>query len=219
MELREVKNRSAMRFQGGETVGDLTLIEVAEVKHFKRGVAVVWRCRCKCGREVKRDRQTLIRSKTLHCGECRRIGTSPPGRTLHPLYKCWSHMIDRCHNPGNKSFPDYGARGISICPRWLTGEGELTGFECFALDMGEKEPGLTIERLDVNVGYQPSNCIWASRVVQGRNRRVVKLIEFGGETRSIPEWAAHLGIAYFTLMRRLQKGWAVERALTEPLRK
>jgi len=218
MELQETKNRSTMRFRGGEIVGDLTLIEVAGTKHFRRGVAVVWRCRCVCGRVVERDRQTLIRSKHPSCGECRTIGTAPPGKWRHPLYKSWRHMIARCTEPKNKSFPDYGGRGISVCSRWIDGEDGLTGLECFALDMGERPTGLTLERQDVNCGYEPSNCVWASRTVQGRNKRSVRLIEFRGESLPITVWAERTGIPYFTLYARLKK-WPVERALTEPVAK
>lgn len=207
-----------MRFQGGEKVGDLTLLKLVGTKHFKRGAAVVWLCRCQCGREVQRDRQTLIRSKRPGCGECRTLGTAPAGKWKHPLYKCWRHMISRCTEQGNKSYADYGERGITICPRWIEGEDGLTGLECFAADMGERPSGMTLERKDVNRGYEPDNCVWANRTVQSRNRRNVRLISFQGESLPITVWAERTGIPYFTLFARLKK-WPVERALTEPVAK
>jgi len=207
-----------MRFAGGEKVGKLTLIELAGTKHFARGVAVVWRCRCDCGAMVERDRQTLIRSKAASCDDCRSIGSAPPGKWKHPLYKVWRHMIDRCTNPRNKSFPDYGARGITVCDRWVNGENGITGLECFAADMGVKPQGMTIERKDVNVGYLPGNCTWANRTIQSRNRRNVKLLTYKGESLPTTVWAERTGIPYFTLVARLKK-WTVERSLETPLMK
>lgn len=83
-----------------------------------------------------------------------------------PEYKVWAGMKARCCNPKNKSYPDYGSRGIKVCDRWFN------SFENFIADMG-KRPGVnyTLERKDVNLGYEPNNCIWATRKVQNNNTR------------------------------------------------
>lgn len=87
------------------------------------------------------------------------------------LFNAWSGAIDRCHNPENKSFNDYGGRGIEVCERWRN------SFDAFVADMGVRPEGTSIDRIDVNQGYSPDNCRWADRFVQARNKRNTKLNE------------------------------------------
>lgn len=128
-------------------------------------------------------------------------------------------MLDRCYNEKNKSYPDYGLRGITVCDRWRYGEADKPGFQCFIEDMGPCPPEQTLERKDGSGSYEPENCVWASRTVQSRNRRSLRLIDHNGQIHSVGEWAEITGIPYFTLMRRIKLGWSAERALTEPIRK
>jgi hypothetical protein len=83
----------------------------------------------------------------------------------HPLYTIWSAMKDRCHNPNNKQYADYGGRGITVCDRWRN------SFPNFLEDMGERPEGLTLERSDNDGNYEPSNCVWETRKKQAENRR------------------------------------------------
>jgi len=216
MEFAPIRHVHLLRFQPGDRRGQLTIVRALGSKRFGRGTAVIFLCTCDCGAEVQRDRQTLIKAGAHSCDACRRLkpGTAPEGATAHPLYKRWDHMIERCTSPANKSFRDYGARGIKVCERWLGGDGQKTGFECFVADMGPMPaPHLTIERSNTDGHYEPGNCSWANRTVQNRNRRSVRMLTIAGRTQAASAWAAETGVPYFTLMRRLQLGWPPERAV------
>lgn len=85
------------------------------------------------------------------------------------LFNAWSGAIERCHNPTNSAFKDYGGRGIAVCERWRN------SFDAFVADMGARPDGLSLDRIDVNKGYSPDNCRWADKYVQARNKRNTKL--------------------------------------------
>src|SRR3954466_7793371 len=136
-------------------------------------------------------------------GHCRNGGTS--------TYKIWQMMIDRCHNSRSKSYPDYGARGIAVCARWRL------SFEAFLEDMGERPPGLSIERIRNAHGYSKSNCKWATRTEQNNNSRQNVVIEFRGESLTAAQWARRVGISGSLLRQRLRReGMTAEQALTLP---
>lgn len=88
-----------------------------------------------------------------------------------PEFSSWRHMVRRCTDPKDDSWRHYGGRGITVCERWLV------SFHDFADDMGPRPVGTWIERIDNDCGYEPSNCVWATPVVQGRNKRGVRLSE------------------------------------------
>jgi hypothetical protein len=128
-------------------------------------------------------------------------------------YNVWAMMIQRCTNQKNKSWDDYGGRGISVCDRWLH------DFAAFAADMGERPSGMTLDRINNDGNYEPSNCRWATGATQRRNARFVRPLTFNGRTMLISDWAAELGITVSSLGGRLDRsGWSVEKALTTPRR-
>ena len=130
-----------------------------------------------------------------------------------PEYHIWKAITQRCHNPNSMHFNNYGGRGIAVCERWRA------SFPAFLGDMGRRpSPKHTIERKDNGRGYEPSNCIWATRTVQARNTRQNHWLTFRGETKCMTDWARHLGISLQTLSWRLNEaGWSVERALTSDI--
>ena len=121
-------------------------------------------------------------------------------------YNTWRQMLSRCTNPQNKSFKDYGARGVGVCEEWLS----YDNFYEWAIANGY-EQGLTLDRKDNDAGYSPENCRWVDRKVQGNNKRNVK--RFGGET--ISQIAERTGLNYTTVYQRLVHGKSVEAPLNE----
>lgn len=115
-------------------------------------------------------------------------------------------MMSRCRNPRSHNYDKYGGRGIIVCPQW-------TSFEAFLHDMGERPDGTSLERLDVNGDYEPSNCRWATQKEQCRNTRTNRYITACGVTRTLIEWAEVTGIKRGTIAYRLNNGWPTEQAL------
>ena len=118
-------------------------------------------------------------------------------------------MRQRCLNPNNKEFKNYGARGIQVCERW-------GDFRAFFEDTGEVPAGKTLDRIDNDKGYEPSNCRWATRAEQLRNQRRTHLIEAWGRTQCIGDWASEFGVAPGTIRYRLRKGLSPEKAISTP---
>jgi hypothetical protein len=131
------------------------------------------------------------------------------GSTNSPEYHAWGGMRQRCLNPKNRRWKDYGGRGITICARWAS-------FENFLSDMGFKPKGTSLDRVNNDGNYEPSNCRWATPKEQRTNTRTFTLIEYEGITQSIEGWAAETGIKPHTLACRLRRGWSVEDAFHWP---
>ena len=123
-------------------------------------------------------------------------------------------MKNRCYYEKSKDFKEYGGRGITVCHEWLD---DFGAFKAWALNSGYSE-GLTIERIDVNKGYSPDNCRWATNKEQQNNKRRCYLT-YGGVTHTHHEWAEITGISTGNIASRLFRGWTVEEALTKPARK
>ena len=122
-------------------------------------------------------------------------------------------MNRRCNNKNVKSYPNYCGRGIKICARWRD-------FANFLADMGQRPPGMELDRINNDGDYEPGNCRWADLRTQARNKRSVRPITFGGRTQLLSDWATELGINLTTISMRLDVyGWSVERALTEKVAK
>lgn len=176
-----------------------------------------WLCRCSCGTFREVSKNSLVSGASTSCG-CHiaemRKGSAPPnkshGLTNSPTWKIWRDMRTRCNNPNATSYSKYGGRGIRVCSRW-------DSFESFLKDMGERPPSTSLDRIDVNGDYEPSNCRWATAKQQARNKRETTLLTFRGETKAINDWADELGIHYRTIRSRLNSGWSIEDALSKPI--
>lgn len=197
--------------------GRLTVIERAENQYVVNTQAC-WLCRCACGVLKVVLGQTLRSGLANSCG-CLSREMTITRSTIHGqsrrgdktrTYRVWLSMVNRCRNPNAEGYADYGARGIMVCDRWLT------SFENFFVDMGECPPGLTIERIDNNGNYEPTNCKWATQTTQARNRRSNRIVTINGETMCLVEAVERFGcgLSYDTVSRRINGlGWSIEDAL------
>lgn len=124
-------------------------------------------------------------------------------------FQCWSDMKQRCLNEKTAQYKNYGARGIAVCERWLE------SFDNFVADMGGKPVGMSLDRIDVNGNYEPSNCRWATRSEQQSNRRNNRLITHNGQTLTARQWAKQLGISEATISFRVLRNYPVEMVLSK----
>lgn len=200
--------------------GRLEVISFAGVN--KHGQAR-WLCICQCGSRKIIGGQKLQMGNTVSCG-CWRDEHLQKGRkklverqTTHGKshtreHGIWRNIIYRCHTSTSPSYPNYGARGISVCKRWRG------SFRLFLKDMGRGPTNQhTIDRIDNDGNYEPGNCRWATRKEQANNRSNSTKISYKGETKTISQWASVYCIPQPLLRRRLSKGWDIDRALTVPL--
>ena len=169
-------------------------------------------CLCDCG-NVFTVRADVLRAKGTHsCGCYNKHRLRTHGRTGTAEYAIWTSMKARCQNPKNLAYPDYGGRGIAVCERWRK-------FENFLADMGQRPtPAHSLERIDNDGNYEPSNCRWATRKEQAVNTRGNRPITFRGRTLCMSQWDKLLGFSRATVHQRINKlGWSIEKTLTTPM--
>lgn len=135
-------------------------------------------------------------------------GFSKRGR-VQPEYRAWAQMRARCLNKQSTVYRHYGGRGIQVCERWAL-------FEAFLSDMGEKPSAAhTLDRIDPNGNYEPSNCRWATWKQQQQNRRNNRIVTYNGLTASLAEVCDANGLKYKTVHARLSKGMPLEVAMLQ----
>lgn len=178
-----------------------------------------WWCLCVCDTRCLVLGKLLRNGHTTSCGCWQREITSRRSRShgmrYSPEYKIWQHMRDRCMNPRNADFRDYGGRGIHVCSQWAD------SFTQFFSDMGSRpSPQHSLDRFpDCNGPYAPNNTRWATSHQQARNTRRNRLLTYNGRTLCVTEWAEALGLSRAALQTRLDEGWSIERALSTPPRR
>lgn len=204
----------------GQTFSLLTVIGPADKQD---GVLNMrWRCRCVCGAIV------IVRSDRLRRGIRRfcsvRVHGNPKLKeynrsrppTLQQIHKLthnsWEQMRARCSATSGKHYRNYSSRGITVCARW-------DDFSAFLADMGPR-PSIeySIDRIDTNGNYEPSNCKWSTTKKQNRNKRSSRHLEWNGRKVLLVDLACEYRLHPSHLAGRLSMGWSLEEALTRPIR-
>lgn len=198
----------------GMTFGRWTVIERAPDQVSPCGYRnIMWRCRCDCGTEKNVRGKILTNGSSKSCGCLQKelVGqrARKHGGFGTKLYTIWNSMRQRCNNPRHHAYKNYGGRGIKICSEWDNYE----SFREWALLSGYNENAprgeCTLDRIDVDKGYNPTNCRWANMREQSNNQRNSIVITNNGQTHPLTVWAEILGTPYQTLWKQYKKGTSV----------
>jgi len=195
----------------GQRFGRLTVLGIASYN--KETYTRKWSCLCDCGKTTEVDGRHLRNGHTQSCGCLGRekvlASITTHGKRHTRLYRTWFSMRQRCRNKNCKDYPRYGGRGITVCESW---NNDFTVFETWALANGYTD-NLSIDRIDVNGNYEPSNCRWADRKTQSNNTRRNIFITINEETHTVTQWEEIKGIKHGTIFARLYYGWKPEDAV------
>lgn len=176
-----------------------------------------WECKCDCGNTTIVLIDHLTRHKILSCG-ClgrERASLASSKHKLHGtrIYGIWGGMIQRCKNENIERYEIYGGRGIKVCKEW---EEDFLNFYNWAINNGYKN-NLSIDRVNVDGDYEPSNCRWVTAKEQARNTRTNVNLTYNNETHCVAEWSEITGIKSATIFYRIRHGWTIKEALTTPV--
>lgn len=203
----------------GEKFGMLTILKFSHTKNNRS----YWLCHCDCGKNKIVSANNLKYGTTKACGCLKNKGYFC-GETIknktERLYKVYRSMVNRCYYPNQENYKNYGGRGITVCENWLK---SYKSFRDWAYANGYDETAefgkCTIDRINVNGNYEPSNCRWVSMKEQLNNYSRNVLITANGITLNVQQWAKRLGVNNATLRSRLKRGWTDEKIINTPLQK
>jgi hypothetical protein len=192
----------------GEKYGRLTILSMYRDDKNKP----IAKCLCECGVEKEISVYMLRNGDAQSCG-CLNFENNANykhGYKGTPTNVCWCDILQRCNNPNNTRYNQYGGRGITVCERWIK-------FENFLEDMGEKPDNMSIDRINNDDGYYKENCRWATTKEQSINKTNSVYVDYKGEHVLLFELTSRLGLDHITVRSRIRKyGWSVEDALTIP---
>lgn len=206
MSRQEIRERSRVKRELLNGTRYTSLVIVEPVWHEQRGSWAA-KCLCDCGKEVTVRYDELVKGGTKSCG-CRSRFAPTHGGTNSEEYRIWANMLYRCRTPTASNFQNYGGRGISVCERWAN------SFEHFLEDVGKRpNTSATIDRIDVNDDYKPSNCKWATPHEQASNRRNTHFVVYEGKKIALPVLCRMKNINLELVRSRLKRGWTLARAI------
>lgn len=198
----------------GKTFNRWTVLKFLGVKKYPCGTThAIWLSRCRCGNESEMISGAFRKSQS--CGCLRNEVVTTHGQTkdgkVNPSYRAWCSILQRCNNPKNPGYKNYGGRGIKVAERWLK-------FDNFYEDFGKDwVVGTSVDRIDNDGDYRPGNVRWASWVEQCTNKRINRFIEYAGKRMTSSQWAKETGIHPRYICYRLNAGWTPQEILTTPV--
>lgn len=209
----------------GRRYGKLTVVRRADDRFDKKGnIRTVYLCKCDCGNETITYASNLTSGHSKSCGceqkeNLKRIGfqnmpdlrmdTTKHHKSNTRLYRIWRGMKERCNNPNSNAYSNYGGRGIKVCDEW---KNDFEVFYSWAITNGYSD-NLSIDRIDVNGNYEPSNCRWADTKTQCNNMRTNKYFTINSTTKTMKQWADTYDMDYGKVKERIRIGWTIEEAL------
>lgn len=209
---REKTSERSHKDLTGKRFGKLIALNVSKTENGK----TYWKCKCDCGNYSEVLTNRLISGHTKSCGclvkENAAKANITHGKSKTRIYRIYNGMKQRCYNESAPSYVNYGSRGIKICDEWLK---DFTSFYNWALENGYSEE-LSIDRIDNNGNYEPSNCRWTTQKVQANNRRTSHYIDVNGEKITLAAFLKRYDIksrAFVT--RRLIKGYDYKKILED----
>lgn len=164
-----------------------------------------WHCKCDCGKEITTKKDNLLQGKTRSCG-CLYLESASKLHKSHGmsntrLFYIWQSMRHRCTIKNDRAYKNYGGRGIKVCEEWTS---DFMNFYNWAINNGYTET-LTIDRIDSNGNYEPSNCRWVDMKVQGNNRRGVHIVEYHNTRDTLSNMCRKLNISVKVIRSRMER--------------
>ena len=203
----------------GMRFGKLTVLEFSHRKKRSNGYyRNYWLCKCDCGNEKIIEESHIKSGHTKSCGclNIEKFKNFNHGKSNTRLYKIYNDIKKRCLNKNCKNYKDYGGRGITMCDEWLN---DFMNFYNWSMENGYKE-NLTIDRIDVNGNYEPSNCRWVTMKIQQNNKTNNHLITYNNKIQNIMLWCMELNLDYYTILQRIKKlKWDIDRVFLTPTKR
>lgn len=191
----------------GKRFGRLTVL--ARDPSVRRHRGAFWRCKCDCGNETVAPTGHLNAGQRISCGCAMAESKTIHGKSHSPEYKAWDNARDRCGSPSNLKYHLYGGRGIQMCEEWAA------SFAAFYRDMGDRpSPKHSLDRIDGDGNYEPTNCRWATIEEQNNNRSFNRHVVVTGKRMTVAEASRKTGIPHATITGRLNRGWPDEEAVS-----
>ncbi len=200
-----MKNMNRVHDLTGQKFGRLTVIGIDDSRESRK---TFWVCQCECGGITSTRSDRLVSGRVLSCGcykseqDAIRVSKNHKHKQSGTrLYGIWQKIKARCYNQHDARYDRYGGRGIVVCDEWRN---DFESFYHWAIENGYSE-SLTIDRIDNNGNYEPTNCRWATAKEQAKNRESNINITIGKSTRTLSEWCDIFGLDYGTINARYNR--------------
>ena len=181
----------------GKKFGEILVLK--ENKDRNKHGHITYHCLCSCGNTKNILGASLRQGLTKSCGCAHISKITKHGMDGTPIYRAWTSMRDRCNNPNNYAYAQYGGRGIKVCERWEE------SFMNFYNDMGERPKGLSLDRIDVNGNYCKENCRWATAKEQQENRRISIFVLIDGDKLTPSQYANTVGLTLSGANKKIRR--------------